>query len=59
MPILWTLLGVAVLVSIVHYADNYLAYDRYPLSETLPNPSAEVVLGAWFPLRRLLDWSVK
>jgi hypothetical protein len=41
----WT----AVAVSIVHYTDNFLSYDDYPHG-TGPEPSAGVVLGAWFVL---------
>ncbi|WP_354702011.1 hypothetical protein DSM112329_02357 [Paraconexibacter sp. AEG42_29] len=41
-------LAVAVAVSIVHYVDNVAAYDRYPESATLPNPSAAIVGGSWF-----------
>jgi hypothetical protein len=40
--------AVAVVVSIVHYTDNYVNYHDYPQSRTLPNPSAALVLGAWF-----------
>ena len=40
--------AVAVVVSIVHYTDNYVNYHDYPQSSTLPNPSAALVLGAWF-----------
>ena len=40
--------AVAVVVSIVHYTDNYVNYDDYPQSRTVPNPSAALVLGAWF-----------
>ena len=39
---------VAIAVSIVHYTDNYTAYEAYPRSETLPNPSAAVIGSAWF-----------
>ena len=39
---------VAIAVSVVHYTDNYTAYEAYPRSDTLPNPSAAVVGGAWF-----------
>jgi hypothetical protein len=42
--------AVAVLVSIVHYTDNYVNYHDYPQPRTGPNPSAALVLGAWFPL---------
>ena len=40
--------AVAVVVSIIHYTDNYVNYHDYPQSRTLPNPSAALVLGAWF-----------
>jgi hypothetical protein len=39
---------VAMAVSIVHYTDNYTAYEAYPTSETLPNPSAGLIAFAWF-----------
>ena len=43
----WTFL-LAVVVSVVHYTDNYVNYDDFPLSETVPNPSKTTVLVAWF-----------
>lgn len=46
--ILSVILAVAVAVSIIHYTDNYVNYHDYPQSRTLPNPSAALVLGAWF-----------
>ena len=46
--ILSVILGVAVVVSIIHYTDNYVNYHDFPQSRTLPNPSAALVLGAWF-----------
>ena len=46
--ILSVIFAVAVVVSIVHYADNYVNYSDYPQSRTGPNPSAGLVLGAWF-----------
>jgi hypothetical protein len=46
--ILTGIFAVAVVVSIVHYTDNYVNYHDYPQSRTLPNPSAALVLGAWF-----------
>jgi hypothetical protein len=46
--ILSVIFAVAVLVSIIHYTDNYVNYHDYPQSRTLPNPSAALVLGAWF-----------
>ena len=46
--ILGAIFAVAVAVSIVHYTDNYVNYHDYPQSRTLPNPSAGLVVGAWF-----------
>jgi hypothetical protein len=43
--IFWT----AVVVSIVHYTDNFANYSDYPHGSG-PEPSAGVVLGAWFVL---------
>lgn len=45
---LTAILAAAVAVSIVHYADNYLNYADFPEATSVPNPSAGVVLGAWF-----------
>ena len=46
LPVLfWT----AVVVSIVHYTDNFANYSDYPHGNG-PEPSAAVVLGAWFVL---------
>jgi hypothetical protein len=46
LPVLfWT----AVVVSIVHYTDNFANYSDYPHGNG-PEPSAGVVLGAWFVL---------
>src|SRR5687768_5107710 len=45
--ILGGILVIAVVVSIVHYTDNYVNYDDYPQATSVPNPSAGVVLGAW------------
>lgn len=42
------LVVVAIAVSIVHYVDNYSAYDAYPRSDTIPNPSAGLIGAAWF-----------
>ncbi|KRB80218.1 hypothetical protein ASE01_01610 [Nocardioides sp. Root190] len=45
------LFGAAVLVSVVHYVDNYVNYDDYPVpgpDATVPAPSAAVVGLAWF-----------
>jgi len=38
----------AIAVSIVHYTDNYTAYEEYPVADSLPNPSQTVVGTAWF-----------
>jgi hypothetical protein len=46
--ILSVILAVAAVVSIIHYTDNYVNYHDFPQSRTLPNPSAALVLGAWF-----------
>jgi hypothetical protein len=43
--VFWT----AVLVSIVHYTDNFANYADYPHGSG-PEPSKGVVLGAWFVL---------
>jgi hypothetical protein len=47
--VLTALLGLAVLVSIVHYTDNYVNYDDYPQPTSGPAPSQSLVLAAWFP----------
>ncbi len=46
--ILSVIFALAVVVSIVHYTDNYVNYQDYPQSETAPNPSAALILAAWF-----------
>jgi hypothetical protein len=38
----------AVVVSIVHYTDNYVNYADYPPPRSAPNPSAGLVIAAWF-----------
>jgi hypothetical protein len=43
--VFWT----AVVVSIVHYSDNFANYSDYPHGNG-PEPSAGVVLAAWFVL---------
>lgn len=45
---LWLLLGVAVVVSIVHYSDNVLAYDAYPQPDSGAAPSRTVIAISWF-----------
>jgi hypothetical protein len=46
--ILSLIFAVAVVVSIVHYSDNYVNYHDFPQPRSGPNPSAGLVLGAWF-----------
>jgi hypothetical protein len=46
--ILSVIFAVAVVVSIVHYTDNYVNYHDYPQPRTAPNPSESLVLGGWF-----------
>ena len=49
--VLLTLLGIAVAVSVVHYVDNYVNYDDYPVPDpdsAIPVPSATVIAVAWF-----------
>lgn len=49
--VLCWLFGAAVLVSVVHYVDNYVNYDDYPVpgpDATIPAPSAGLVAFAWF-----------
>ena len=48
--ILLVLLGLGLLVSVVHYTDNYFNYDDYPQPgpDDFPAPSATVVGLAWF-----------
>jgi hypothetical protein len=47
--LLW-LLGVAFVVSVIHYIDNVVNYADYPAPEpgTLPAPTAVVIAAAWF-----------
>ena len=47
--IISVIFGVAVVVSILHYTDNYVNYHDYPQPSSGPNPSKSLVLGAWFP----------
>ena len=49
--VLCWLLGIAVLVSVVHYVDNYVNYDDYPVpgpDAAVPAPSATLVGVGWF-----------
>jgi hypothetical protein len=40
--------GLAIAVSVIHYTDNYTAYEAYPVSDSLPNPSQGLIGFAWF-----------
>lgn len=42
--VFWT----AVVVSVVHYTDNYFNYSDFPQSESLPDPPKTLVGAAWF-----------
>lgn len=46
--ILTILLAAALVVSVVHYADNTLNYGDYPLAADVPNPSRALVGASWF-----------
>lgn len=51
--VLCWLLAVAVLVSVVHYADNYWNHDAFPVpaeDAAVPAPSARLVALGWFVL---------
>ncbi|MBO9533347.1 MAG: hypothetical protein J7513_10275 [Solirubrobacteraceae bacterium] len=50
---LLALFAVAALVSVVHYVDNVANYSDYPLSGTLPDPSAALIAVAWFAFTAL------
>jgi hypothetical protein len=45
--ILSWIFAVAVLVSILHYTDNYVNWQDYPQSKSGPNPSQGAVLWGW------------
>lgn len=48
---MWWLVTAAVLVSVVHYSDNYLNYEDYPVpsvNSQVPAPAAQVVGISWF-----------
>jgi hypothetical protein len=46
--ILSVIFAVAVVVSIIHYTDNYVNYHDYPQPETLQDASPALVLWFWF-----------
>lgn len=49
--VLCWLLGIAAVVSVVHYVDNYVNYADYPEPgphSSLPTPSAAEIGGSWF-----------
>jgi hypothetical protein len=48
LTVLRVLLVTAIVVSIVHYVDNVVAYDRFPTRDGLPSPSRTLVGASWF-----------
>jgi hypothetical protein len=48
--LLLAILGLAFVVSVVHYVDNYVNYADYPqpARDGLPAPSARVIAVSWF-----------
>jgi hypothetical protein len=46
--VLTPLLGTAIVVSVVHYTDNYVNYSDFPQDGPLPDPSRWLILAAWF-----------
>ena len=46
--VLNVLLGTAVVVSIVHYVDNYTAFELYPQGDTGPEITKTTILVSWF-----------
>jgi hypothetical protein len=45
---IYVVVGIAFVVSVVHYVDNYVNYDAYPEPTSGPAPSATVIGLAWF-----------
>ena len=45
---LTVILGLAIAVSVVHYADNYFNYADYPDPASGPDPSKGLVGASWF-----------
>ncbi|MEG9226286.1 hypothetical protein [Aeromicrobium sp. Sec7.5] len=53
--------ALAVVVSVVHYVDNYVNYDDFPApgpDATIPTPSDTVVGLAWFVFTAFGAWGV-
>ena len=46
--VLTALFGAAFVVSVVHYLDNYVNYDAFPVPDSGPVPSRGLVGGSWF-----------
>ena len=46
--VLTGLLLAAVVVSVVHYVDNYVNYDAFPVPDSGPVPSRGLVGASWF-----------
>jgi hypothetical protein len=45
---IYVVVGIAFVVSVVHYVDNYVNYDAYPEPTSGPAPSATTIGLAWF-----------
>lgn len=55
------IVAIAVMVSVVHYVDNYVNYADYPVpgpDATIPTPSDTVVGLAWFVFTAFGAWGV-
>jgi len=51
--VLCWLLGIALVVSVIHYVDNYVDYADFPKpapGSSMPSPSATTIAVAWFVL---------
>jgi hypothetical protein len=46
--VLSVIFAAAVVVSVIHYADNYFNYSDFPATGSLPRPSAGLVGASWF-----------
>lgn len=45
---IYLVVGIAFVVSVIHYVDNYVNYDAYPEPTSGPAPSATVIAVSWF-----------
>lgn len=57
--LLRALFATAVAVSVVHYADNVIAYDAYPDPVSGPDPSRGLIAAAWFVLTPIGFWGYR